>query len=106
MAFIRNHPDEDPQDFVDAELEPAKDGFLRKLFHMEDYQTEEEKNAELDKEAGIIPKTEKPVKKESDKTDEKKIRTKIYKKKNGTYVAVHPDGTRKPIKKQNGKWVY
>ena len=57
--WINNHPKDDPADYVDDLLEPAKDGFLRRMFDfvpgVDPFKSEEARQRDLDIEAGIDP---------------------------------------------------
>ncbi|MCD6322238.1 MAG: hypothetical protein J7L77_04360 [Clostridiales bacterium] len=85
-AFIKNHPNEDPQDFVDELLEPAKDGFLRKLFRPDTYQSEEEKQAELQREAGLLSESENNLSEHEKQQETKKDSNISYKRRNSLYI--------------------
>ena len=58
--FIENHPDEDPQEFVDKLLEKEKDGFMRRVYDflpiVDSAVSAEEKRQQLEVEAGGLEK--------------------------------------------------
>jgi hypothetical protein len=118
--WIDNHPDENPADFVDELLTPAKDSFINDILSFagmsEPDETEEERMERLTAEAAgrtdFLTDTGEEGISTDDNTQEQrqaerqKVKVRVVRQPDGTTEAIFPNGTRRTVTIENGKVVF